>query len=164
MCWPTRPARCLCRDLRYLKFFLAEGVVHLSINMCTCEMMCFGFNCRQTRKPGDLGKKGVPCTMNPWYIFPIQFIDYNAYPLTKYPALSDEKADQENESTKATPQAFPIENNNDSSVYKRRSRCWKNKASASNHNTLFSQEQRGNYSSSWWWSFKENIRMTVSIK
>lgn len=81
-------------------------------------------------------------------IFADTITDYNAYPLAQCPAFSDEKADQENESTKATPQAFPIENNNDSSVYKRRSRCWKNKASASNHNTLFSQEQRGNYSSS----------------
>ncbi|KAJ9555535.1 hypothetical protein OSB04_010149 [Centaurea solstitialis] len=77
------------------------------------------------KKARRFRKKGCPMYKELVIIFCDTTTDYkDAYPLTRYPSHSDEKADLENESTNATPQAFPIDSSSPSkdcqSVGKRR--------------------------------------------
>ena len=78
--------------------------------------------------------------------------DYkDAYPVTRYPSLSDEKADLENESTNATPQAFPL-GKDCQSVEKR------HRSPSPTHHLQKNKEAKMDE------SMKETIRITVSNK
>lgn len=65
---------------------------------------------KTNKKARRFRKKGCPMYNELAIIFHDTATDYkDAYPLTRYPSRSDEKVDLENESTNATPQAFPID-------------------------------------------------------